>query len=269
MSLKFNLKTSRKQVKYIVETVTIDLPEGNRTKVHVARFLRSQVRPRVIVFDKPVPLLTWCKENGIQNAINAGFSMHHKDKLLGEIWTAGKKHNSVMFSKPWHSQRGSVHISRRGHIKIAPRHFLNEKPEGDLLQAGPLLVHHGESLIMPDVDPEGISASSHQFDDDWTGNKRFPRAAIGSNEDFIYCVATDGYSPSKEAQKNAGLSLGELAEVMVVLGATEALNLDGGSSATLVCGGKLMNKPRAGKKDNYEKYPIGRQIPNAIILEPR
>jgi exopolysaccharide biosynthesis protein len=265
----FSFKTSSKPLKPVIETLTVELPEGYKTKVHIARFLRSQIRPRLIVFDEPTPLLTWCKENGGQSAINAGFSVHHKNRLLGEIWTAGKKHDSVTFSKPWHDQRGSVHISKRGHIKIAPRYYLHQKPEGDLLQAGPLLVHKGESLILPGLDPEGISASSHQFDDDWTGDNRFPRAAIGSNEDFIYCVATDGYSPGKEIRKNAGLSLGELAEVMVILGATEALNLDGGSSATLVCNGKLINKPRAGKKSNYKKYPQGREIPNAIILEPR
>jgi hypothetical protein len=254
--------------KSIVDRINVDLPDGKHVKIHVVRYLRSRVRPRLVVFDKSTPLLKWCKEHNIKGAINGGFSLYHKENLLGEVWTAGSKHQSIDFAKPWHDHRGSMHINHRGHIQIAPRHYLPSTPSGDLLQAGPLLVHQGKSLIIPNVDPEGISASSDQFDDDWTGDKRFPRAAIGSNEDFITCIAVDGYGPKAIAGLDTGLSLGELAEVMIILGATEALNLDGGSSTTLVANGKLVNKPRGGVRDKYQYYTEGREIPNAIIFEP-
>lgn len=268
MSLLSALKPKTRLPESVIEHITVELPDDYKTKIHVARYLRLRVQPKLLVFDEPTPLLKWCKEHHIKNAINGGFSLHHKDELLGEIWTAGEKHETTEFAKPWHDQRGSVHISHRGHIKIAPRYYLPGEPQGDLLQAGPLLVHKGRSLIIPGKDPEGFSAASKQLDDDWTGEARFPRAAIGSNEDFIFCVAVDGYNPAGRLGKNTGLSLGELAEVMLALGVTEALNLDGGSSTTLVSNGRLVNKPRAGVRDNFAFFPEGRPIPNAIIFEP-
>jgi exopolysaccharide biosynthesis protein len=252
----------------VVDHIIVDLPTGRNIDVHVARYLKSKVKPRLVVFDQQTPLLKWCKQHNIQNAINGGFTMHHSDNLLGEIWTAGKKHNSIAYSAPWHNARGSVHITKQGHITIAPRHHFSKQPSGDLLQAGPLLAHKGQSLIAPGIDPEGISASSDQFDDDWTGDERYPRAAIGANEDFIFCVAVNGYWPDRKQGLDTGLSLGELADLMLQLGATEALNLDGGSNVTLVANEKLINDPRAGITYNYEAYPEGRPIPNAIIFEP-
>jgi exopolysaccharide biosynthesis protein len=268
MTFKSVLKPKVRIPHAVVDHIKVDLPDGTVINVDVTRLLRSRVQPRLVVFDEQTSLLKWCKEHNVKNAINGGFTMHHEDELLGEIWSAGKQHKSVPYPDPWQKERGSVHISSGGHIKIAPRYYLPEEPEGDLLQTGPLLVHKGQSLITPDKDPEGISASSDQFDDDWTGDERYPRAVIGSNDDFIFCVAVDGYGRGRIQGVNTGLSLGELADLMIKLGATEALNLDGGSSVTLVANGKIVNKPQAGHTYNFESYPQGRPIPNAIIFEP-
>jgi exopolysaccharide biosynthesis protein len=47
----------------------------------------------------------------------------------------------------------------------------------------------------------------------------------------------------RTAHHDAGLSLLELAGVMVDLGAERAINLDGGGSTTLVHRGHLLNRP--------------------------
>jgi hypothetical protein len=252
----------------VIDHMVAVLPNGREIKIDVARYLKSRVKPRLVVFDKQTPLFQWCSEHNIQNAISGGFTMHHQDKLLGEVWAAGTQCESVNFTAPWHNVRGSVYISTQGQIKIAPRHYLPKSPKGDLLQTGPLLVYRGESQIILDKDPEGISASSDQFDDDWTGASRYPRATIGTNDDFIFCVTVAGYEPGTVQGKDTGLSLRELADFMISLGATEALNLDGGSSSTLVANAKLINEPRAGQTLNFEIFPEGRPIPNAIIFEP-
>jgi hypothetical protein len=252
----------------VKEHVTVILPDGTKIDVDIARYLKSRVRPRLVVFDKQTPLLKWCREHHVSDAINGGFTLHHQENLLGEIWSDGKQHKSVKFTAPWHNERGSVHITNHGHIKIAPRHFLPDEPYGDLLQAGPLLVHKGQSLILPGKDPEGISSSSDQFDDDWTGDERYPRAAIGANDVFIFSVAVNGYGRGREQGENTGLSLGELADLMIMLGATEALNLDGGSSVTLIANGELINKPQGGITTGYKYYDFGRPVPNAIIFQP-
>jgi exopolysaccharide biosynthesis protein len=252
----------------VVEHIVVDLPDHTQISVDVARYLKSRVKPRVVVFDKQTSLLQWCRQHNVENAINGGFSMHHEEELLGEIWSAGKQYKSTKFTSPWHNERGSIHISNSGHVQIAPRYNIPEKPNGDLMHTGPLLVHKGHSQIIPGKDPEGISASSYQFDDDWTGDERYPRAAIGANDDFIFCVAVNGYKRGRIQGKNTGLSLGELADLMIMMGATEALNLDGGSSVTLVADGKIINKPSTGETYNFAIYPEGREIPNAIIFEP-
>jgi exopolysaccharide biosynthesis protein len=60
------------------------------------------------------------------------------------------------------------------------------------------------------------------------------------------------------------MTLSELADALVNLGATEALNLDGGGSASLVHAWRLRNRPR-------EEHGIdlldGRAIVTAIVFE--
>jgi len=63
-----------------------------------------------------------------------------------------------------------------------------------------------------------------------------------------------------------GLSLQELAEVLVALGARHALNLDGGGSSSLVCGGELRNVSR--EKHGTER-PGGRAISTALLFAAR
>jgi exopolysaccharide biosynthesis protein len=65
---------------------------------------------------------------------------------------------------------------------------------------------------------------------------------------------------------DAGLTLGELAELMAALGAHEAINLDGGGSATLVCGAQMVNCPR--EQDGTD-IPGGRPICTAVVFTPR
>ncbi len=69
---------------------------------------------------------------------------------------------------------------------------------------------------------------------------RHPRTAVGwtaSRE--LLLVTVDGRQPGY----SIGLSLPELADVMVGLGATDAVNLDGGGSTTFVAGGRVANRP--------------------------
>ena len=109
---------------------------------------------------------------------------------------------------------------------------------GDLLQAGPLLVQGREIVYRDGVDSEGFSAADGQFDSDITEG-RHPRTAIGVADGEVVALVADGRS-----DEDAGLTLGELATAMADLGAIAAMNLDGGGSASLVCDGRLRNRPR-------------------------
>jgi hypothetical protein len=69
---------------------------------------------------------------------------------------------------------------------------------------------------------------------------RHPRTAIASlpgNKALL--VVVDGRQPAL----SVGMSLDELARLMIELGAVEAINLDGGGSSTMTIGGKVVNHP--------------------------
>lgn len=63
--------------------------------------------------------------------------------------------------------------------------------------------------------------------------------AVGLAHDAVLAAAADGRSSS-----DSGLTLFEWAVVLRALGATDALNLDGGSSSSLVTSSTRRNQPR-------------------------
>src|SRR3989454_11076051 len=72
--------------------------------------------------------------------------------------------------------------------------------------------------------------------------ERAPRTAVGiTAANKVLLVTVDG-----RGRQNTGMTLREMAELMVQLGAREAMNLDGGSSATMVVGGRVVNDPSDG-----------------------
>ena len=70
---------------------------------------------------------------------------------------------------------------------------------------------------------------------------RHPRTAIGFDGagNILWLVVVDG----RQAQRSAGMSLPELADLLLALGAGEALNLDGGGSTAMSLRGRVVNRP--------------------------
>ncbi len=100
---------------------------------------------------------------------------------------------------------------------------------------GPVLVRNGRPAKWPGL----------QF--------RHPRTAVGWNADTIFLVEVDG----RQNDLSVGMSFPELAAYMAKLGCEEALNLDGGGSATCWVLGNVMNSPSEGRE---------RPAPNALVL---
>jgi len=71
---------------------------------------------------------------------------------------------------------------------------------------------------------------------------RHPRTAIGWNKRYFYIVEIDG----RQHGLSVGMTFPELAEYMAKLGCDEALNLDGGGSATFWLYGQVINSPSEG-----------------------
>jgi hypothetical protein len=233
------------------------LPDGARTTVHVVAHPARDTRVRLEVMGRPIPLPSWCEQAGAVDAIVGGFFLRQGDGTpLGDIWLRGARFPSVAFDAPWGATRSCVSIEE-GRVRLAPRDDLPERPRGDLLQAGPLLVAGRRPVVHEGIDPEGFSANRGQFDSDITVG-RYPRAALGVCRDWILAVACDG-----RAAHDAGMTLRELAELMADLGSERAINLDGGGSTSLVHDGVLRNVPR---EEHGIELVAGRPVATALVF---
>lgn len=135
----------------------------------------------------------------------------------------------------------SVHTGDRLDLRVALT-----PSAGSIAQAlggGPRLLRKGDVSI--EAKEEGIGESFV--------TARHPRTAFGYNAKKLFLVTVDGRQPGY----SVGMSLPELAGLMKKLGATEAVNLDGGGSTTMWVNGSVRNRPSDGRL-----RPIG----NAIVV---
>jgi hypothetical protein len=236
------------------------LADGERTTIYIVRHRLEASRPRVQVFRQPRRLDHWCHRHGQKEAIVGGFYLRDPFRPLGEVVAGGRPVPSEAFAAPYGPRRATHHATDRG-LRIAPRAALGDVAEGDLLQAGPLLLADGRIVFDRATDDEGFSAGAGQFDSDITDG-RHPRSAIGVSDRDLYLVCCDG----RRSGVDAGLTLDELAAFMLALGCRDAMNLDGGGSTTLVHRGHLLNRPYS---EQDQPAPASRPIVSAIVVERR
>jgi hypothetical protein len=98
-------------------------------------------------------------------------------------------------------------------------------------------------------------------------SKRHPRTAVGWNEGGdIWLVTVDGRQPGT----SEGMTMRELADLMMKLGATEAINLDGGGSTTFVTRGLVVNRPsdriveRGGRQQIVRQPKRGERVLSSV-----
>jgi Phosphodiester glycosidase len=235
------------------------LADGEVTTVYAVRHPTESTRVRVVYFARPEHLDVWCRGNGVEEAVVGGFFLRDPYRPLGELWIEGRPARHEPIEEPYGQRRGSVVIDD-GVVRFVERDGAPTQPTGDLLQAGPLLVADGVVVFDRDDDREGFSAGARQFDSDITDG-RYPRAALGISEEWLVAVACDG----RRSNVDGGLSMLELAKVMVELGAASAINLDGGGSTTLVHRGHLLNRPYSTQD---QPSPASRKVVSALAFEP-
>jgi len=83
-----------------------------------------------------------------------------------------------------------------------------------------------------------------------------PRTGVGITDDGkVLLVVVDGRQP----RYSEGLTMRRLARLFLHLGATFAMNLDGGGSSTMVVNGTVVNRPSSG---------VERSVSSAIVILP-
>lgn len=123
-----------------------------------------------------------------------------------------------------------------------------------LLGAGPLLLLDGQVVL--DAELERFQPTFR--------TQRAARSAIGLLESGHLLWVTAG-----NAQENQGLTLLEMAQLMVQLGCRHALNLDGGNSSTLVLKGEAVNWERPFLEVGNPENAADNGLPSARRILPR
>ena len=135
-----------------------------------------------------------------------------------------------------------------GHLRPGQRLALSLDLDPDLhvvnaLGGGPRLVKRGRAFV-----PFAWESFSSPLT--W---RRAARTAVGITAlGKLLLVTVDGGS-----RQNPGMTLPEMGDLMVSLGAQDAMNLDGGGSATMVVGGRIVNAP----SDGFE-----RMVASALVV---
>ncbi len=118
----------------------------------------------------------------------------------------------------------------------------------DIVAGVPQLIKDGKIEITWEQEKAGKSFAE----------ARHPRTAVAKLAgDKFMMVTVDGRQPGT----SVGMSLQELAEMLLEFGAIDAMNLDGGGSTTMFVGGKLVNQPSDKEGE--------RKVSDAILVFPR
>ena len=133
---------------------------------------------------------------------------------------------------------------RRG-ARLETRFDVRLDPKPDfvaefIVGGGPRLVRGGRAVLP--ADPEVYNPGF--------ADARHPRTAVGVRADGrVLLVTVDGRQP----ERSVGMTIAELADLLIELGAVEGVNMDGGGSTTMVIDNKVVNSP----SDLTGERPVG------------
>ena len=116
------------------------------------------------------------------------------------------------------------------------------------ISGGPILVIGGKRQRF-----DTAASDSYQYS---SMLEKHPRSALGWNQQTYFWVEVDG-----RQKESIGMTLIELASFMAELGCDEAMNLDGGGSATIWFEGAVRNKPCDGAE-----RPVANSL--ALVRKP-
>lgn len=182
---------------------------------------------------------TFAYENKALAAINAGFF----DMKNGGAVDYIKVDNTVINLTKSESARANAVFAfsaKEAHILASQDHPPEKSEFPNLLLAGPLLLRNNALEALPDSP---------------FNSNRHPRTALAITADHkLILFVVDGRSP-----QSYGMSLKELAQTLKWLGATSAMNLDGGGSSSMYIrkANGIVNHPTDNKQfDHLGERPV-------------
>ncbi len=135
----------------------------------------------------------------------------------------------------------------------------------EAMGGGPILVRDGETTVSwtEEVTVGSWKEESMGLSFSTTAH---PRTAIGVTKDTtVILVVVDGRQP----KVSIGMSLNDLAQLMIQLGCMDAINLDGGGSSTMVVQDKVVNHVSDDTDELNRAAGVERAVTDAIIIKKK
>ena len=129
--------------------------------------------------------------------------------------------------EPW---IGTSRVGEGGSLGVGFWVSASDEPLAQVVGGFPELLDEGRAVMQQELDPTQSFASF-----------RHPRTAVGYDPAArrLWLVVVDG----RQGAYSSGMTLEELTDALSAVGATEALNLDGGGSSIMVVRGKALSRP--------------------------
>ncbi|MDQ6871255.1 MAG: phosphodiester glycosidase family protein [Gemmatimonadota bacterium] len=133
-------------------------------------------------------------------------------------------------------------VRQAGPLRVVP-HLVPDRGRLRTVVGGwPRLIMHGRSVA---ARGDSLEGTFPRF-----SSGRHPRTGVGISADStkLFLITVDG-----RRESDSGMSLSELASLMLDLGVYEGMNFDGGGSTTMVVEGHVVNSP----SDETGERPVG------------
>jgi len=247
------IANKRKQTYVFMERMGVTNAVSTKGKVFFAGTNRERAENDFVIFTKSFSPTTLTDDNGIEFIV--------KNNRVAQILK--EKGNSEI------PKNGYV-ISVSGYFREAALKFLKIGTKAQIkigsssateMYSSPAFLSQAEDIIggVPQLIKNGkveITWKEEKSSKAFVETKH-PRTAVAKLKDGKFLMVTvDGRS-----EESGGIGLQNLAEILLDLGATDAMNLDGGGSTTMFLNGKVVNKPSDKEGE--------RKVSDAILVFPR
>lgn len=212
-------------------TLSLALKIGNET-VDLSGINRERRKDDIVIYTPEFGRTTLTGNDGIEIVVARGrvasISMDLGNSVIpadGFVVSASGSLRQALTD----AARNSTPVSIIRKWDSLPPEVAKDRSELDITNGVPLLIRNGKIDITWQQEKTNMAFVE----------TRHPRTAVAKLQDGKFLMLTaDGRS-----EASGGLGLQDLAEYMLELGATDAMNLDGGGSTTMFLDGKVVNKP--------------------------
>lgn len=240
-SLFINNQSSATKVEIFPLKTSIDLSFGSEKEGWGIDGINRQIKTDELVLYTPDFGRTTLTDPGtVEITVRNGRVSQYSDRRGSSIipsdgYVISGSGSRVASIREFAASRKKIKLNFSAFADIDPQlgirepHILAYYQSEDIVTGVPQLIKDGKIDIT--WENEGVSKSFVET--------RHPRTAVAKLKDGKFLMITvDGRTES-----SGGIGLQDLAEYLLLLGATDAMNLDGGGSTTMFVDGKVVNHP--------------------------